>query len=210
MSTGAVHAVDYTFPCETIEETLELHRPLILQVIKSLSLLIRSAHLEMTEVHQVASIGMWRAYNTFQRGKKAKWVTWAWIIIRQEIIDLAKDNRQAIKIPRHAYKHKDRIAAMPAVINKDISDMYCADKSVSVEDENNLECLAEKETMGLAIKYLEMVEPHQRQLLYLKFFKGLTYREISPILNLSHESLRQHCRRALLTLQKELGVLDEP
>jgi RNA polymerase sigma-70 factor (sigma-E family) len=56
------------------------------------------------------------------------------------------------------------------------------------------------------IEALRELAPRQRDCLVLRFFSGLTEREIAETLGISPNSVKTHCRRGLASLEARLGA----
>lgn len=76
--------------------------------------------------------------------------------------------------------------------------MISSPEEIRLYEEQNQEVLL------LLYKAVQQLQPRQREILYLKFFEGMSYREIEKITSLSYQSVRNYTSEAVKTLRYAL------
>jgi len=74
---------------------------------------------------------------------------------------------------------------------------YSIEHDIILNEDQNLQA-------NLLIRLLKKLSPHQKEAIYLKFTLGLTYEEISEILNMHIESSRNLIYRAIKSLKNSI------
>lgn len=213
MSTEALPVNEYDILPPTFEEALKQHLPLIFWVLRGMSSILANGNIDSCEAQQLGTIGMWKAYKSFDPTKNVKWSHWARMIIRREVFGFVQDNSSVIRVPRSIHrKIKAGIRAnngLPSRILKDISEVLVGERCPTVSDSNNLDSMVLNEDVARVSRCLEMVDAKMRRIFYLRYFKEMTYKEIGDVVGTSHESVRQWCRRAMHDLKQKLTIEDQ-
>lgn len=79
------------------------------------------------------------------------------------------------------------------------SNIQFSPEEVMVEDESRL---SQKKALYNALAQLP---DRQKEVLYLKYFNGMSYDEIEEILSINYQSIRNHIYRAVTKLKKTMG-----
>ena len=139
------------------------------------------------EVVSDVYIQVWREAHRYdaQRGRVLGWLL---IIARSRALDLLRRQDEAFSHPE-PYE----LVAEPETTQRRPEDLLAAAQA------------------GTALHAaLEKLNPLQRQLLSLAFFRGLTHSEIVEHMNLPLGTVKTHIRRALDVLRKTLGTTANP
>ena len=139
------------------------------------------------EVVSDVYIQVWREAHRYdaQRGRVLGWLL---IIARSRALDLLRRQDEAFSHPE-PYE----LVAEPETTQRRPEDLLAAAQA------------------GTALHVaLEKLNPLQRQLLSLAFFRGLTHSEIVEHMNLPLGTVKTHIRRALDVLRKTLGTIANP
>lgn len=76
--------------------------------------------------------------------------------------------------------------------------MVSSPEEIRLYEEHNQEVLLQ------LYKAVQQLQPRQREVVYLKFFEGMSYREIEAITSLSYQSVRNYTSEAVKTLRYAL------
>jgi RNA polymerase sigma-70 factor (ECF subfamily) len=111
---------------------------------------------------------------------KGSFLNWIFSIARNTVIDYYRQ-------------------AHPHLSTDDVWDLS-SQQDISVDVENRI--LLEK-----VHQYLEKLSGPQREVIYLRIWEGLSYKEVATILGKTEASCKMMCSRALLRMQQEIIVI---
>lgn len=135
---------------------------------------------EIAEDHiQSLFLKVWERRNSLPQVEYVQ--TYLWTSLRRSLIDT---RRKQFKIGESANY----------LIRNDFN-MVSSPEEVRLLDEHN------EEVLHKLYRSLERLHPRQKEILYLKFFEGMSYREIEKITSLSYQSIRNYTYEAVKTLR---------
>lgn len=102
---------------------------------------------------------------------------------RRQIIDSLKkqQKRQVIPLNKSIENNHYEFSMENSLINKQVSE----------------------ERRKALQQAIEQLNPHQREILYLKFYNNLSYQEIAEVLAISYQTVRNYMSKALKLLRKK-------
>lgn len=165
------------------QRALERFYRLTIGKVFGLALRIVRNRASAEEVAEDVYVQVWHSAATYD-AKRGSPLGWALTICRSRAIDSLRRADKAILDPDPT----ERLDAVAQLV-PGLQDL--------------LQASQENATLHAALNRLQ---PVQRQLLGLAFFRGLTHPEIAASIHLPLGTIKSHIRRALATLREELGT----
>ena len=135
------------------------------------------------EVAEDVYVQVWHSATTFDPGRSSP-IGWLLLICRSRALDRLRRADKAILDPEPT----ERLDAVTQLV-PGLQDL--------------LQATQEHAALHAALSRLQ---PVQRQILALAFFRGLTHTEIADAAQLPLGTIKSHVRRALATLREDLGT----
>lgn len=195
-----------------MEETISIEK-LLKQyqryLVKVASTLTKDDYIK-EELIQVASIGLWKAYQQFD-STKGDLHYYLISYIRGSMLTYLTTNTRTIKIPanvvidnlNNAEGNKDRTISIETSINEygdTISDrIYIEEEDNSLDDQ-------QEAIRSLLRQYLSQLKDRYQFILKMRYFEGKTIEEIGNQLGISRQAVDLQLAAALGQLQDKFGV----
>jgi RNA polymerase sigma-B factor len=178
---------------EARERLVELHLPLVRALAR------RYAHRgeRLEDLVQVGSIGLIHAVDRFDPARGDDLVSFAVPTITGEIRRHLRDRAAIVRAPRDR-RGGDRAPVCLSLTENELDTAVGADGAFEASDERLL----------LAAGFRTLSE-RERRILHLRFFAGLSQREIAGQIGLSQIQVSRVIRRALEHLRGALGATQE-
>lgn len=143
-----------------------------------------AAQSEVEEVFEETIVAAWKGYKTFKH--KSTYFTWICRIALNKIADYYRDQIH--------YRSRFVVPTLKAI------------SLVEGNDIDPIERMALKELCDDVNKCLNLLPPEKRRLLWFKYWKDLSYKEISKILHVSERSVEGRIYRAKLALARVISA----
>lgn len=141
----------------------------------------------MAEDHiQSLFLKIWDRKNSLNSVKFVK--TYLWVALRRSLVDELQ-KKQVVEKDNLTVKKDFRIAASP-------EDLILLHEH-SIEQVQRL------------YSAIESLTPRQREILFLKYFEGMSYKEIEAITTLKYQTVRNHIHESVKTLKTAFQESDE-
>lgn len=166
----------------------------------------RGRHMDIDDMRQLAMEGALKAALRYdwRKGALTTIATW-WIM--QNIVRFNNEQRYIIRIPE-VKKTEMRKGRVDPEETKRCENVMNVELTQFLENPGPIEETPLCSTM-IKSEMRRLIGPRARQVLYLRFWEGLTLRQIGSVMGLSCERIRQIERRALKTLSYSYRMKDE-
>lgn len=192
---------------------------------------------EVEDLIQLGNIGLVRAIDNFDFDAGAAFATFAAIQIKSEISHYLRDQRTTIRLPRSVYERTFQVTTaidqltislerMPSV--RELSEHTGLDQGLILEvleslNNRELTTLSEPSAWDIAsmsdegfehvelqavlAPALELLSDSDRQLINLRFYKGLTQSQIAEHTGMSQVTVSRRLSQILIELRRDTGEM---
>lgn len=140
---------------------------------------------EAEDISQEVFLKAWKNIEKFDLQKSFK--AWIYTIARNTSIDYLRKKKE---IPMSAFDEED---------GRNVVE----DRIVDAEPKAD-EIFAQTQDKKIIEKVIEELTIYQKEVVILKYVNGMSLREISEIMDMPHDTVKSHHRRALIKMKKML------
>jgi RNA polymerase sigma factor (sigma-70 family) len=168
--------------------------------------------LDRDELDAVCLYGICRAVSLFDVNRNVTFRTYAMHVLRSEVAKAALHS-QAIRLPSTSFDARANAKGVQCVTMTDLSATITMEHIEKGNNEDESMIDKEDEIHNLH-EYLSCLDDRSSLILELIYFERANLREISRLLGISHERVRQVKEKALtklreMTLKKKTGIKNE-